>query len=506
MTNVYAMNVIQSFGLLFYILLLGIVLPRNAHSQPITFLEAFDTDPTSPTIWNPDNWDITVHLRSRDHYQIIHSMEADHGMDCAGPPATHRITTYEETVYSCKNHMMTAINAPGYGAIYLTPNHMVDFSEGEAIIRFNMSTFRKSGRDWIDLWISPFEDHVQLPLDDWLPDLQGEPKRGVHIRMDLQQASSSFSAGIIQNHETQPLETTPEGWQGYEAFLTPDQRRRDVFELRLSKTHLAFGMPEYDFWWYDTDMPALDFEQGIVQFGHHSYNPTKDCDDGTCQPNTWHWDNVTISPAQPFTIIKATTRMTDASINGGQVSFKSPAPADAFLRFSAIGTSLEVSYDGGTTWVAVQRQVQELNDEGHFSAYFTPIPEGTDAILLRGQDWWGGSWHARDFSIWSQQEGSVSVSTETRPALPNQPAILSAAYPNPFTQQTQFTLTIEQEQPVSIRVFNMLGQEVQTIHEGMLAQGKTHAFTLDAREWPRGIYSIQATGAQFNQTRQIIIQ
>ena len=490
----------------FTCLLTLLLISTPALSQTVTFLEEFENDPTAPTPWNPDNWDITVHLRSRDHYQSIHEMEADHGADCAGPPASHTITSYEETVYNCKNHMMTAINAPGYGAIYLTPNHMVDFSEGEAVVQFNMSTFRKSGRDWIDLWISPFEDHVQLPLDDWLPDLQGEPRRGIHVRMDLQQANSKFTAGIIQNHETGEIDATPDGWQGYESFLTPDQRRRDLFELRISKTHIAFGMPEYDFWWYDTDIPELDFDTGVVQFGHHSYNPTKDCsNDGTCQPNTWHWDNVMISPAKPFTLIKATTRATDAEMNGGRVEFKAPAPSEAYLRFSAIGTSMEASFDEGTTWQAIERHTQETDIEGHFSSYFTPIPAGTSVVLLRGQDWWGGHWHARDLSIWSQSDGSTSVSTENPVELPDQPAHLDAAYPNPFTNQTQFTLTVAQQQHVSIQVFDMLGRQVESIFEGALSNSQAHVFTFDASNLPPGTYTIQTRGEQFTQSQQVIV-
>ena len=501
----YTTNLMNRIKSVFPLVALLATLPAFAQTPPITFLETFETDPTTPTAWNPNNWDVTVHLRSRDHYQAIHPMEADHGPDCGAPPATHTITTYEEAVYNCKNHMMTAINAPGYGAIYLTPDHMVDFSEGEAVIQFNMSTLRKSGRDWIDVWISPFEDHVQLPLDDWLPDLQGEPRRGIHVRMDLQKENSKFSAGIIQNHVTVELDATPDGWLGYESFLTQDQRRRDLFELRISKISLAFGMPDYDFWWYDTPMPELDFDKGVVQFGHHSYNPTKDCDDGTCQPNTWHWDNVTISPAQPFTLIKATTRATDASINGGRIEFNAPAPADAYLRFSAIGTSLEVSFDEGATWQSALRQTQELDVVEHFSSYFTPITAGTSTVLLRGQDWWGGPWHARDFSIWSQQEGSTSVRNESPGELPDQPALLDAAYPNPFSNQTRFTLTLAQQQHVTIQVYDMLGRKVTTVYEGPLPPNQAHPFTLQADKLPAGTYTIKATGPHFNQSRHVVV-
>ena len=85
--------------------------------------------------------------------------------------------------------------------------------------------------------------------------------------------------------------------------------QRDTFELDISKNHIRFGMPQYNFWWVDADIPTLDWSQGVVQLGHHSYNPEKDCNyDGTCGPNTWHWDNVSITPAVPFTILRADQR------------------------------------------------------------------------------------------------------------------------------------------------------------------------------------------------------
>ena len=68
---------------------------------------------------------------------------------------------------------------------------MVDFSGGEAVVRFDLSTLRTSPRDWVDIWLTPYEDHLQLPLDNWLPDLTGEPSRSVHLRMDLPTTSRS---------------------------------------------------------------------------------------------------------------------------------------------------------------------------------------------------------------------------------------------------------------------------------------------------------------------------
>lgn len=362
------------------------------------FQESFDGQPTSPQPWNPLNWDVTVHSRDVDTWNQLETMAAMHGPDCAPPPATHQMSAYEDAAFQCRDHMMTAINASGYGAVYLTPNQLADFSQGEAVIRWDMSTLRTSGRDWVDLWISPFDEQLQLPLELEV-DLSGPPRNAVQIRMDL--SRNAFTASIYRDFK----EVTVEGefsLQDYDSFLTPDAKRRDTFEVRMSRTHLSVGMPGYNFKWIDNEIPDLGWSQGVVQFGHHSYNPSKDCS-GPCGPNTWHWDNVQIAPARPFTMIKANRRFIDSEVSS-TVNLARPAPERAHLRFAGIGGSLEVSFDAGKTWQPAQIQAQdtEFFKDEHFRSYWTPIPPGTQQVRFRGQEWWGGSWYIRDISVWAQ--------------------------------------------------------------------------------------------------------
>ncbi len=361
------------------------------------FLESFDGEPDHPTAWNSTNWDITVHSRDADTWLALETMQADHGANCEPPPTTHLISAYEDTVFQCKNHMMTALNAEGYGLIYLTPDHMVDFSEGEAVIRFDLSTARKSPRDWIDLWITPYDHNLQLPLDEWLPDLNGEPQESIHISMDFS-TTSLFKAEVIRGFDAQVLPSTSEGWQGYESLFEPSPKERQTFELRISDTHIKFGLPEHDFWWVDTDIASLGWQKGVVQFGHHSYNPNKGC--GDCSANTWHWDNIDINPATPFTMIGATRRYVDEDTDS-QIQFAAPAPENAHLRFAGIGNNIEISVNGGATWQTATLQAQEKQADEKFRSYWVSIPAGTTDVHFRGKSWWGAGWHVRDISIWS---------------------------------------------------------------------------------------------------------
>jgi hypothetical protein len=372
----------------------------TAVPTPTSFLATFDGEPAKPLPWKPANWDIAIHSRGYGTVDELDPIEAHHGGDCGAPPATHTVTSYEGSVFSCRNHLMTAINGGDYGVIYLTPNYQADFSKGETVIRFDMSTLRTSERDWVDLWVTPYEDNLQLPLEDWLPDLQGEPRRAVHVRMQLTGPTNNltaFSARLVRDFSAQDLPTTG-AWRGYENVLVPDAARRDTFELRLSRTSLKFGLPQYNYWWVDTSFADLGWDQGVVQFGHHSYNPTK-C--ANCTPNTWHWDNVSIAPSQPFNMINASTKGATGQ-SPVQVQFPQPAPANAHLRFVGIGAALEVSFNNGASWQPAQRQAQKRFSENHVSSYWMPIPQGTQSVLVRGKNWWGGTWYMRDFAIWSR--------------------------------------------------------------------------------------------------------
>lgn len=402
------------------------------------FVETFDGDPTIPESWQPANWDVTVHSRDRDYWYNLEPMQALHGDHCDAPPASHMMDSYQEAVFRCRNHLMTALRASGYGVIYLTPNQLVDFSGQEAVIRFDVSTLRTSKRDWIDLWITPYEDNLQLPLEDWLPDLSGEPRRAIHIRMDFGDGlppGGSFEGAVINNFEATDLPQNSSA--GYETVLTPSATQRQTYELRISSTHVKFGLPAYNLWWIDTSIANLGWNQGVVQFGHHSYNPMKNCT--VCSPNTWHWDNINIAPAVPFTIIRANHRY--ANEDQPTVSFSQPAPAGSRLRFAGIGDDLEVSFNGGTTWQAAQLQAHEEYKDESFHSFWTPIPAGTTSVRFRGQEWWGGDWHARDISIWSLQQPPNGIPDE----LPAEPLTLPIG-------QINNTLTLVCDLPAPIQV------------------------------------------------------
>jgi hypothetical protein len=359
-----------------------------------TFIETFDGEPARPrAACSGNGWDIQIHSRNTSTFYEPEEMSMQHGNACEAPPAVHRNHSYQDAVFLCRNHLMTAINADGYGVIYLTPARLLDLNH-ELTVSFDLSSLRMSSRDWVDLWVTPWGDNLALPLDGWLPDLNGPPRNGIHIRMDGQVESYSFRADIFEDGVESEVETCwscslPEALAS--AGRSHSATVRETFVLRLSPGHLMFGVPSLDYWPIDTEIPRLQSTAAVLQLGHHSYAPAKD---SAGEPATWHWDNVAVSPSTVFLMIPARERYADET--DSVVAFPSAAPDGAMLRFSAI---CRVSING----VFVSPQVPTLHAE-HFNSYFVPIAEGLDSVTVSFEpdDWYEGPCLAKDLAIWSK--------------------------------------------------------------------------------------------------------
>ncbi len=68
---------------------------------------------------------------------------------------------------------------------------------------------------------------------------------------------------------------------------------------------------------------------------------------------------------------------------------------------------------------------------------------------------------------------------------------LMSAYPNPFNPSTTLSLNVPADGFVSVKVFNIMGQNVATLTEGHLI-ADTHSFTWNASDVASGVYMVRA--------------
>jgi len=387
---------------------------RDPCEGPI-FLETFDLNPESPTPYQ-SNEKITVSTNSRvgSTRDSLASMQADHGTDCAGPPAKHTVTKYADAQFQCRFHMMTAISAgpdalDNYAVSMFSPNAILDFSAGEAVIQFDVSTLRRSKRDWFEVWITPYANLQRIPVQDH-PSMQGPPKNGIVVALKAFTDTGSFDVEVHRNFNETQIDG-PVEWIGYEDFLTPSATVRSKFEIRITQDHIVVGMPDEPFYWISENIPGgLPFDKGVVQFGHNSYD-VFDCEGCAVGPNTWHWDNLYMAPAEPITALPANRRHVDNN-SASFVTFSKPAPDNAQLQFTGIGFNLEVSFDNGSTWQPVVTQHNREQYNWRYKNYSMDVPQGTTRVDFRGDNPWDGHWQIQDISILSKRTPTDAYSLE----------------------------------------------------------------------------------------------
>ena len=375
--------------------------------------ETFDGEPDQPEIWKSDDWELTIHQRDQDRLYEMLPMQADHGPNCEAPPASRIISSHEENFYICRNHLMTANHGTskngGYGMVYFTPNRMIDTTD-DFFISFDMSTYRVNPiRNWVDVWITPYDKNLQLALNESFPDLRGEPTQSIQIQL-----SQGGWLRLIVHENGVSTKIGEDDFRTYHDVLEMSRTVRTNFYIGVKNGNLKIGLPEHNMWWYDQPAPELmlrsGWEESIVQFGHHSYTPYKGCqwslvpdECNEIMADTFHWDNINLYPVREFDLIQGDIRLITDSTSTKSIRFDRPAPADAYLRFGGIGLNLEVSFDNGSSWEPAVEQEHVLPDvEERFSSFWMPIPEGAQTVQFRGDNWWAGEWAARDISVWAR--------------------------------------------------------------------------------------------------------
>src|SRR5450759_379183 len=234
---------------------------------------------TVPVLWAGQgpgsNWDVQIHKRAVG--DAMDAMAAQHGADCAPPPATHPINTLAQGVYICKHHLMPAINDAGYRQVVLTPDHMVDVSAGTAAVTVSVSTLQLNLSDWIEIWITPFGENLTTPSSFGS---QGAPSHGLRFSLSRSGILATSPGDVVRFDNFAPTALPKTGAPSLAALVPSSAVTRTNFEIDLSQTHVRFGLPGVGAggtWWTDTNIAALPFTQGIVQITHHSYDPNKHC-------------------------------------------------------------------------------------------------------------------------------------------------------------------------------------------------------------------------------------
>jgi hypothetical protein len=77
-------------------------------------------------------------------------------------------------------------------------------------------------------------------------------------------------------------------------------------------------------------------------------------------------------------------------------------------------------------------------------------------------------------------------------------------YPNPFNLSTVIRFDLPEAQVVSVKVFNVLGQEVMTVASGLHEAGE-HSVTADFSNLPTGMYIYRMNAGKFSDVKKLLV-
>jgi hypothetical protein len=135
------------------------------------------------------------------------------------------------------------------------------------------------------------------------------------------------------------------------------------------------------------------------------------------------------------------------------------------------------------------------------------VPNG-QTFYLRVYEWitaWGSSGKYLESAnvIIGGTTTHVTSVAQTENALPKTFAV-NQNYPNPFNPSTMISYGIPQESNVTVKVFNVLGQEVATLFAGHQIAG-THSVTFDASKLSSGVYLYRVEAGNSVATKKMVL-
>ncbi len=151
------------------------------------------------------------------------------------------------------------------------------------------------------------------------------------------------------------------------------------------------------------------------------------------------------------------------------------------------GGGVFLSTDNGTHWQSVNDGLDSLD---------VRAVAVTDSTVLVGT--FGGA-------VWSRpRAGFITSVREDRPGTLPASYALFQNYPNPFNPTTLIEYQLPSGDYVTLRVYNMLGQEVRTLVNGFVQAGR-HSTVFDAADLASGAYFYRLTTGKFTSVMRLLL-
>ncbi len=136
---------------------------------------------------------------------------------------------------------------------------------------------------------------------------------------------------------------------------------------------------------------------------------------------------------------------------------------------------------------SISEDVEEVEDFRYVNGYLNvDLPKGTITTYIV------------DFAL------KTTIEEDPMDLLPKAPQLLPN-YPNPFNPNTTISFRLSRSEAIQLKVYSMLGQEIQTLADGFYAEGLHHK-EFDARHLSSGWYLVRLQSESGVSTQSILLQ
>ncbi len=207
-----------------------------------------------------------------------------------------------------------------------------------------------------------------------------------------------------------------------------------------------------------------------------------------------------------------------SSVDGGNVTFSWSAADDIETPLTGLTYSLRVGTAPGLSDVMISASVSDdgyrlFNSAGNVShnrSWTLNLPNGTYYWSVQAVDnGFVGSPFSPEQSFTVSESGKgVATGNEDGPD-GTAVTTLHNAYPNPFTRSTTVAYDLRAGGFVTIQVYNVLGQRIRTLVDGMSAPGKTEVVwdgtTDGGSRVGGGVYFVRLESADVSMTSTVVV-
>ncbi|MDA0378691.1 MAG: T9SS type A sorting domain-containing protein, partial [Bacteroidetes bacterium] len=159
---------------------------------------------------------------------------------------------------------------------------------------------------------------------------------------------------------------------------------------------------------------------------------------------------------------------------------------------------------GLDTYLLARRTVPLTEIPQHFSFTGTASnpapPPGTYTVLLL--DDVDGSYYVMETEVEITAASGVATEEETLPSEFG----LASVWPNPFTSQASIAFSTDGAEPVSLRVYDVLGRERAVLMDARVLPSGAHAVTWNAAGLVSGTYVVRLESGSRTHTRLVTLQ